>query len=83
MANKQELKQSEARILIFLSQVNSQDKNTRTISSKLCMDYAYTIQRLAEMTDKGWLSRFNDGRQTMHSLTRHAPMKKAKEVLIK
>ena len=57
MANKQEMKKSEARILLFLSQTDMTLHYLGKISVKLEIDYGYTIRILAEMVEKDWLRR--------------------------
>jgi DNA-binding MarR family transcriptional regulator len=57
MANKQEMKKSEARILLYLNQTDLQAHFVGKISLKLDIAYGYTIQILNGMTEKGWLNR--------------------------
>jgi len=53
---KQEMKLSEARILVYLSQVDKPFKFARMISTKLEIGYNYTLEILKSMIEKGWLS---------------------------
>lgn len=57
MAKKKYIKTSEARILVYLSQVNVQQRYTMKIAAKLDMDYGYLTKILNGMTAKGWISK--------------------------
>ena len=57
MADKQELKTSEARILVFLSKTELVHHWTGRISAKLEIDYAYTCKLLYELTEKQWIKK--------------------------
>lgn len=57
MANKQEMKVSEARIIIYLSQTKITEHYVGCISLKLNIDYGYTLRILAGMCLKEWLRR--------------------------
>ncbi len=81
MAIKQELKTSEARILVLLNQVDDKCRYTGAIAAKLDMDYSYTIHILNVMNDKGWLSTKSVGIKMHHFLTKKAPLNAAKKLL--
>lgn len=55
MAHKQEIKQSEARILIYLEGSDRKLHFVRQISTKLDTDYGYMIKILMSMKEKGWI----------------------------
>ncbi|MEA1877254.1 MAG: hypothetical protein U9N86_10355 [Bacteroidota bacterium] len=57
MANKKPIKLSEARILIYLNNTHRALHFVRKISSKLKIDYGYTIRILMDMIEKEWLCR--------------------------
>jgi len=57
MANKKPIKLSEAKILVFLENAHQSLHFVRKISSKLSMDYGYTIKILIDMYEKEWLFR--------------------------
>jgi len=57
MAKKQELKISEARVLIFLDTANKAYKYKVEMSSKLSMDYGYLSKILNDMQQKEWIKR--------------------------
>lgn len=58
MANKQPIKKSEARILVYLYTVVKPLRYMTAISTKLDIDYGYVQQLLRGMVTKGWLVRF-------------------------
>ena len=55
MGNKQEIKQSEARILIYLEGSDKKLHFVRQISTKLDTDYGYIQKILKNMKEKGWI----------------------------
>ena len=55
------MKISEARILIFLDQAIIERCFTRSIATKLKIDYKYILGLLAEMVDKSWLIKSEGG----------------------
>ena len=57
MANKQELKRSEARILVYLANARPELCKTRFISLKLDIAKNYTYDILNEMLYKAWVKR--------------------------
>ena len=75
---KQEIKMSEARILVYLSVVHNTKKNVTSISNKLEMDYSYCMRILQSMTAKGWLFKHKSRRLMFYDLTDKAPVELAK-----
>ena len=76
------MKQSEARILIYLSQVPNPNKNVSTISSKLQIGYNYLGNLLRDMVNKKWLMKHKLANKMFYDLTQqgHVLLKLAKEV---
>ena len=85
MAEKQVLKASEARILIYLSKVKVQKRFVKAISNKLDIDYSYLLNILGKMLTKGWVTREQEVLKTYYHITKQGSffLKKAKEVLAK
>jgi len=81
MSHTREIKDSEARILIFLSQVRGEFKSVDMISAKLNIDYSYTIRILKSMVIKGWLFKHPYDNFMFYDLSHFAPVEKAKQVL--
>jgi len=81
MANKQDIKKSEARILILISQVDERLRYTGAIAAKLDMDYSYTIHILEGMVTKKWIKRLTSGAKTFYEVNKASPMEAAKELL--
>lgn len=77
MAKKKEIKQSEARILLYLSQVPNVRKSLTIISTKLDIDYAYCNKILASMIIKGWVFKHRYNHKVFYDLTANAPLDKA------
>jgi DNA-binding MarR family transcriptional regulator len=75
------LKQSEARILMYLNNVVPKFKFPRAISAKLGMDKAYLSSRLGDMIEKGWLIKEKYPLRTYYNVTDKAPIDEAREVL--
>lgn len=78
MNEKQEIKQSEARILVYLSVVHNTRKHVTAIANKLGIDYSYTMRILQAMTAKGWLRKHKLRRHMFYDLTEFAPLERAK-----
>lgn len=57
MANKKSIKQSEARVLIYLNQAPKPDKYMMFMSAKLDIDYGYLNKVLNLMQSKNWVKR--------------------------
>lgn len=79
---KQDLKQSEARILVYLSVVHDTRKHLTAIASKLEIDYSYTMRILAAMVAKGWLRKQQNRRFMYYHPTHFAPLESAKNLVI-
>jgi DNA-binding MarR family transcriptional regulator len=79
---KQDLKVSEARVLVFLSQVDARHKFARQISNKLDMDYAYLLARLKVMSNRDWVQPIKRDRKVFYEL-KFPPLDKAIELLEK
>ena len=75
------MKYSEARILVYLSQVHNPDKFVRKISTKLRMDYGYLGRLLYEMMNKKWLKKHRLENKVFYDLRANAPLKEAKKML--
>lgn len=69
MAKKQELKLSEARVLILLDGANEQVKYTQGISTKLDIGYNYLLQIIDGLLKKGWVRKYHMKRKTFWSLS--------------
>ena len=80
MANKQDLKISEARILVYLDNAAVNLKYVGAIAAKLHMDYAYLLKILKDMHEKGWLKRDKTITKSYYFLTKLAPIEAAKEL---
>jgi DNA-binding MarR family transcriptional regulator len=81
MAKKQEVKNSEARIIVYLSVVHNTRKHVTAICNKLNMDYSQLMRVLNSMVFKGWLNKHKYRRNMFYYLTEAAPLEKAKIVL--
>ena len=68
------MKQSEARIIIYLNNAESRMKYARQISYKLQIDYAYLLGRLREMKEKLWIQPVRRGNKVFYELTGSAPL---------
>lgn len=55
MAKKKLLKKSEARIIVYLNQVDIKLRYAMNIAAKLDMDYGYLSKIINAMLIKGWL----------------------------
>jgi DNA-binding transcriptional regulator PaaX len=73
------IKESEARIIVYLSMVPNTKKHVSYICQKLGMNYSYTLIVLREMVGKGWLAKHKHGRYMSYDLTTEAPMDLAKQ----
>lgn len=76
------MKKSEARILVFLSNVSNPDKFVTNISRKLGMDYAYLIRILGDMVAKGWLRKHHLEQKVFYDLYSTSPIETAKKILM-
>ena len=77
MVNKKPIKQSEAKILIYLSVVHNSRKHVTAIANKLEIDYSYVMRILQAMTAKGWLRKHQVRRHMFYYLTEKAPLEMA------
>lgn len=82
MRPKKDIKESEARIIIYLSVVHPTRKNVTAISNKLGIDYSYVMRILQSMTAKGWLQKHQTGRHMFYDLTNETPLESAKKVYL-
>ena len=81
MAEKQALKASEARILVYLAVVNPSKSYPKAISAKLDIDYAYLLNILGRMAYKHWIKQEAGALRTYYKVNPSAPLEKAKELL--
>ena len=81
MAKKQEIKVSEAKIIVFLNQVDTKYKYTIYIAEKLKMDYNYCIRIIYGMVNKGWIRREKVRRKIFNFNTKKSPIQRAREEL--
>jgi len=81
MAKKQKMKKSEARILIYLAQVNAPQRNIATVSRKLDIDYTYCLRILKLMKEKGWVREHKLETKTFYDVVSTITLKMAREVL--
>ena len=79
------MKLSEARILIYLKQVDNTKKFARMISTKLGMDYCYMNGILAGMVLKGWLLKHRLENKVFYDLRDSSRNKliEAKQIILK
>lgn len=80
--NKQIIKESEARIIIYLANVPNTQKNLINISQKLEIDYGYTLRILTSMNSKGWVTKHKHGRFVSYDITTKAPLKLAQQLYL-
>ncbi len=80
---KKPIKLSEARILIYLKNVESQLRFARQISYKLEMDYAYLLGRLKDMKGKLWIQPIRRENKIFYELTETAPLVLSQETINK
>lgn len=79
---KQPIKQSEAKILIYLSVVHNTRKHVTAIAHKLEIDYSYCMRVLQSMVAKGWLKKHAYKRHMFYNLTEWAPIDLAQRVYL-
>lgn len=79
--NKQEVKFSEARVLVFLAIANNEFKFASKISAKLGIEYNFLLKRLNEMKTKDWIVPIRRHNRVFYQLTDIAPLSKAKEMV--
>ena len=83
MATKQEVKKSEAKILIYLNNVDRKFKSAMFMSHKLQVEYNFLLIRLRQMALKGWVMRIPVNNKVYWNVTTIAPLEKAVKVLNK
>ena len=76
------MKQSEARILIYLTQVSTNLRNPASVCRKLDVDYAYTLRIMRNMKMKGWLSSVYKNNRKYYEITKEAPISLAEKALL-
>lgn len=76
--DKQSIKQSEARILVYLSVVHNTRKHVTAIANTLETDYSYTMRILQAMTAKGWLFKHRYKRHVFYDISSTAPLEQAR-----
>jgi len=81
MTTKQEVKKSEAKIMIYLNNVDRVFKNATFMAHKLSMEYNFLLIRLRGMALKGWVTRVKSGNKVFWNNTTIAPLSKAVKVL--
>jgi hypothetical protein len=78
MPKKQEIKNSEARILIYLQAVHPTRRYVTAIANKLDVDYSYLMRVLQAMTAKGWLTKHQHRTMMFYTNTPAAPLEGAR-----
>ena len=76
------IKDSEARIIVYLSVVHPTRKHLSAIAHKLNMDYSYALRIVASMYFKRWLTKHKYRRHVFYDLTDETPLELAKNSLI-
>ena len=75
------MKESEARIMVVLGNLDPKDRYPSYISGKLGIDYAYTLHMLKGMVIKGWLNTWKSNNKSYYSIGKKELIKEAKKVL--
>jgi len=83
MVNRREIKDSEARIIIYLNTVHKSRKYVTAISAKLNIDYSYLMRVLNVMLIKNWVTKFRSRKKVYYELTQQAPIEQAQALLLK
>lgn len=81
MAKKKFMKDSEARIIVYLMNVEMRLRFVAAISRKLNIDYVYVIRVLTAMKDKGWLITKHHENKTFYQVSSTCPKATANKVL--
>lgn len=81
MAKKQDVKQSEARILIYLRNASPMFCFAKQIGMKLGIDYGYLIRILSEMKSKEWINSERRETKVFYFVTPKAPLEISKKVV--
>jgi len=82
MAIKKPLKINEARVLVFLSQTDDNNKFAGSVAAKLDIDYGYTLHLMKAMAAKKWLKPESYPIKTYYFITKTAPLEEAKQLLV-
>jgi len=82
-SRKQDLKVSEARILVYLNQADGRLRTLLKISSKLDIDYSYANKIISVMISKRWIYKERGTLRPYYHISVNAPLKEAKQVLMK
>ena len=72
------IKDSEARIMVYLSVVHPTRRSVTSICHVLELGYGYGLQILQGMNHKGWVYKHKVRRNMFYSLTTSAPLEDAK-----
>ena len=75
------MKESEARILVFLEKIKRGMNYGMHIAAKLEIDYKYCLEVIGMMTERGWILRDKYQKRTYYILSKKAPLKEAKLLL--
>ena len=78
---KQDVTDTQARILVYLSVVHNTRKYVSAIDAKVGNDYSYTMRVLQRMVNLHWLKKHRLGRKVFYDLTTLAPIEKARNSL--
>jgi hypothetical protein len=82
VANKQVIKKSEARILVYLNNVKSPNKYASQMSYKLNIEYGYLIRLLKQMVHNDWIIPIRRSNKIFYEINNEtAPLSKATELL--
>jgi len=83
MPPKQPVKLSEAKILIYLSEVANPFKYKTMISVKLDIDYIYLNRIMSQMEAKHWIKKMKSDikNRVFYELTMGAPLRLAKQIM--
>ena len=80
-AKKQFLKESEARIIIYLNNATNERKYVSMISAKLNIDYTYLMRLLKGLLARNWLKVHYFNNKSFYDINSHTPILTAKKVL--
>ncbi len=75
------MKLSEARILLYLNQVQTRESTIKQMCYKLKIDFSYVCKIIDSMIERGWIKRMKFPLYTYHKLYKKAPTKEAVKVL--
>ena len=81
MRKKEFMKKSEARIIVYLDQVENKVKTGRYLSETLKIDYIYIMKLLREMYNKGWIKSHKYQERSYFELTVNTPRRIANETI--